>query len=182
MSELLQDILDFYLPNGLPSEEEIKKMTDDERNQLFDAQSNVISTFRRMAIAKMNEMELRIIKAVNTLSKPPKLPTEEPKETEQVEKQAKIDNQQVKQAETKQNKSITKTPTKSPAKSSSKTPNSKTPNQKQQTPRTPRQSHNATPKTGKFTEKTTKFKEIEDHLNSIKTKVMQSPPANPYIH
>lgn len=194
MSNELNEIISFYLPNGLPSEEDIRKMSEDERNNLFEIQNSIITNFRKLTLFKLYEMEMKMMKATKALTSTQETKSEEPQTEEKIEKQKEttkpIEPSQEKQPKAK----IIDTPQKSPKKTPAKTTTIK----RQDTPRptkattksmtkaptkTPTRTPVKSPKpTPQLRDYNPKFKAIEDKLSSISSKIRQAPPPNPYIH
>ena len=107
----MEEIIEFYLPEGLPTEDEIRKMTDQkEIDELYQKQNEIISQFRKFAISELAGLDLEIKRSILKLTK---LPEERKVESEEKNEKA--------------TKRITKTPTKTPSKaqaSIAKTPRS----------------------------------------------------------
>ena len=84
-SPALQIILEHYFPDGLPSEEEIKKMNDQNKKELFEKQALVISQFRQYTVSELQQIEFQIMETMNKANKLP--------ETTQKQKSSKTSKQ-----------------------------------------------------------------------------------------
>ena len=72
MSEFLNEIISFTLPDGLPSEQEIRELAgnQDEIDKLFSAQKQIIFDFKNAVSAEFTKLEAelrRVRKMVNAM-------------------------------------------------------------------------------------------------------------------
>ena len=56
-SDLLKELIRTQLPDGIPTEEQLKNMSDEEREKLFTAQNNLIKKFSESIIKELKEIE-----------------------------------------------------------------------------------------------------------------------------
>lgn len=80
MSVNLDDIIHTYIPGGLPNKEEIEEMTQEERDELFAKQAQIISHYRRITVAELLNYEVKMSKMQRVLNgeiKPEKIAANE---------------------------------------------------------------------------------------------------------
>ncbi|EAY06162.1 hypothetical protein TVAG_098730 [Trichomonas vaginalis G3] len=58
MVVILADIIETYIPGGLPSKEKIEMMSQEERNELSRLQSQIIIHFRRAVQAELDQLSV----------------------------------------------------------------------------------------------------------------------------
>ena len=143
-SETLQIVIQNYFPEGLPTEEylnTLKEQNDQAKiDQIYQLQNNIISDFRRFSISDLNRLQFKIMRETNKLlnieiteekedeekkiekTTPQKSQNKSSQTTPQNSPQRNSTNTARNQSQKTQNKSAQTTPQNSPQRNSTKTP------------------------------------------------------------